>query len=141
MVGRVETTSELWSGGPLEEAVELAVVVLDEPALPAVVRVAVPAPLVVRGERVVRVGVAVDRGDERQVVTAVGAGYPAEEVVERAVLHHEGDDVADAAGTVGQDRARSVGDGLGQQVGAVTARPVEAAAIWRNLRRLSIRRS
>jgi hypothetical protein len=39
-----------------------------------VVRVAVPAPLKVRGERVVRVGVAVDRGHERQVVTAVGAG-------------------------------------------------------------------
>jgi len=34
----------------LQEPVELAVVVLDEEALPAVVRVAVPAALVVRGE-------------------------------------------------------------------------------------------
>jgi hypothetical protein len=92
-------------GRPLEEAVHLAVVVLDEPAFPAVVRVAVPAALEVRGERVVGRPVAVDRGHERQVVPAVGAGQPAEEVVERAVLHHQ-----------------------------------EAAEIWRNLRRESIRR-
>jgi hypothetical protein len=77
-------------GRPLQEAVELAVVVLDEPAFPAVVRVAVPAALEVRGERVVGVGVAVDRGHELEVVPSVGPGEPAEEVVERAVFHQAG---------------------------------------------------
>ena len=119
-VGRGEGHARVTRRGrrPLEEAVQLAVVVLDEPALPAVVGVAVPAALEVRGERVVRVGVAVDRGLVRQVVTAVGAGQPAEEVVERAVLHHQDDDVADALRTVGTNRGRGVGDGPAEQVGA-----------------------
>jgi hypothetical protein len=102
----------------LQEAVHLPVVVLNQPAFPAVVGVAVPAALEVGRERVVGVGVAVDRGDVLQVVPPVGAGQPAEEVVERAVLHHQDDDVLDAPGTVGANRGRGVGDSLAEQVGA-----------------------
>jgi len=101
---------------PLQEAVHLAVVVLDEPAFPAVVRVAVPASLVVGSERVVGVGVAVDRGHELHVVPPVGAGEPAEEVVKRAVFHHQDDDVLDAARPVGANQGRGIGDRLGQEV-------------------------
>ena len=122
---------------PLQEAVHPAVVVLDEPAFPAVVRVAVPAALEVRGERVVRVRVAVDRGHERQVVPAVGTGQPAEEVVERAVLHHQDDDVLDAPRTVGTNRARGVGDGLAEQVGAGDG---EAGRGGRDLEELATRK-
>ena len=105
-------------GRPLQEAVQLPVVVLDQPAFPAVVGVAVPAALEVGRERVVRVRVAVDRGHVPQVVPAVGARQPAEEVVERAVLHHQDDDVLDAPRAVGANRGRGVGDGLAEQVGA-----------------------
>ncbi len=104
--------------GPLKEAVHLAEVVLDKPALPAMIRVAVPAALEVRSEGVVRVGIAVDRGHEPQVVPTIGAGQPAEEMVERAVLHHQDDDVADATRAVGTYRARGIGHGLAEQVGA-----------------------
>ena len=86
-------------GGPLQESVHLAEVVLDQEALPAVVGVAVPAALEVGGQAVVGVVVAVRRR-EGQVVAAVSPGQPAEEVVERPVLHHQHDYVLDAVRTV-----------------------------------------
>jgi len=51
-------------------------------------------------------------------VPAIGAGQPAEEMVERAVLHHQDDDVADTPRAPGTNGARGVGDGLVEQVGA-----------------------
>src|SRR6185437_4414008 len=48
-------------GGPLQESVHLAEVVLDQEALPAMVRVAVPAPLEVGSQPVVGVVVAIRR--------------------------------------------------------------------------------
>ena len=104
-IGRGQGHPGVVRGGrrPLEEAVHSAEVVFDQPALPAVIRVAVPAALEVWSERVVGIGVAVGCRHESQVVPAVGTGQPAEEVVERPVLHHEYHDVTDATRAVGPD--------------------------------------
>jgi hypothetical protein len=81
-------------GGPLQESVHFPAVALDQEALPAVVGVAVPAALKVRGQWVVRIDVAVRR-QVGHVVAAVGSWQPAEEMVERPVLHHEHHHVLD----------------------------------------------
>ena len=101
-------------GRPLQEAVHLAEVVLDQEAFPAVVGVAVAAALEVGRQRVVAVVVAVRR-QVGQVVPAVGAGQPAEEVVERPVLHHQHDDVLDAVRAVRRQRRGGPGRGLGEE--------------------------
>ena len=65
-------------GGPLQESVHLAEVVLDQEALPAVVGVAVPAALEVGSQPVVGVVVAIRR-QVGQVVAAVSPRQPAGE--------------------------------------------------------------
>ena len=74
-----------------------AVVLHPSPGI-GVIGIAVTAALKVRGQRKSRMGNAggVDVREPR--LLAVGAREPAEEMVERPVLHHEHDDVLDAAG-------------------------------------------
>ncbi len=99
-------------GRPLQEAVHPAEVVLDQEPLPAVVGVAVAAALEVGSQRVVGVDVPVGR-QVGHVVAAVSAGQPAQEMVERPVLHHQD-----------RPRARCRSSRAGDSAGAALA------AVW-----------
>ena len=124
-------------GGPLQEPVHLAEVVLDQEAFPAVVGVAVPAALEVGGQRIVGIEVAVRRQVDH-VVAAVGVRQPAEEVVERPVLHHEHDHVLDAVRACGESAGAALAAVWDRNSVPVIARPVEAPMSWRKVRRVSI---
>ncbi len=79
-----------------QKAVHLAAVDLLAPAGVAVVRVGEQAVLVVRREIVGGVAVARRVLENQPGLDAVGAGHPAEVVIEGAVLHHHHHDVIDA---------------------------------------------
>jgi hypothetical protein len=86
-----------------QPAVHRAAGVLDASALPAVIGIEVVAALESdrRGQRERRVQDAGGVGVAQAGLPAVGAGQPAEQMVEAAILHHHDHDVLDA-GELGQ---------------------------------------
>ena len=108
----------------LEPPVALAVVVVLDHSLPGVVRVLVAARLGVGAERGGVEGAALVAGEAQAGLLAVHSRHPAEQVVERAVLHHQHDDGVE----------RSLGR-VGHPADAARLRASPTATVWPRGRR------